>query len=182
MSFIKNADLSRRQIWLLLAFKIIAGIACAYYFGRLPPIGDYLNYNIEGKAQYELLLSDPSLFFTDFRNDVHTYGLGGLFESSNSFWAYLRFNLLFKFIGVLNLVSHGNFYFNSAIFSSIVFFGHIAFYRIYSNIYQGNKLNVLFACFFLPSLLLYTACVHKDGMVFLATGIISFVFYANLTH
>lgn len=180
--FIKNANLSRRQIRLLLAFKITTGIVCAFYFGRMPLIGDYINYNIEGKIQYQLLLSNPVLFFTDFKQDVQTYGLGGLFESSNSFWAYLRFNLLFKFIAIINLVSHGNFYINSAIFSSIVFFGHIAFYRIYTDIYQGNKVKVLFACFLLPSLLLYTSCVHKDGMVFLATGIVSFVFYKHLTY
>ncbi|MCW3093065.1 MAG: hypothetical protein JWP81_4134 [Ferruginibacter sp.] len=180
ISFIKNADLSVVQIRLLFAFKITSGIACAYYFGRLPPIGDYLNYNIEGNRQYNLLLLNPALFFTDFKNDISTYGIGGLFASSNSFWAYLRFNLLYKFIAILDLITRGNFYLNSAMFSSIVFFGHIAFYRIYSQIYQCHRVIILFTCFLLPSLLLYTSCVHKDGMVFLCTGIVCFIFFRFL--
>ena len=67
ISFIKHADLTARETRLLLALKILSGIVCAFYFGRIPPIGDYLGYNTEGKFQYELLLSNPKLFFTDFR-------------------------------------------------------------------------------------------------------------------
>lgn len=180
LTFIKNARLSTREVRVLLILKILSGFLFAFYFDKFSSNFDYLGNNAEGKIQYEILLTKPSLFFTDFNTDLKTYGLGGLFEAKDSFWGYLRFTLLYKFIAILNLVTHGNFYFNTAIFCSLVFFGHIAFYRIYSDIYKGQKSIILFACFCLPSLLLYTSCIHKDGIIFLCLGITSYIFYRIL--
>ncbi|MEP7106642.1 MAG: hypothetical protein ABI760_01645 [Ferruginibacter sp.] len=179
--FIRHADLTSRETRLLLILKILSGIVGAFYFGEITSSSDYISFNEGGKMQYELLLSNPKLFFTDFSIDMNTYGLGGFFDTKNSFWADLRFNLLNKFIAILNLVTRGNFYFNTIIFCTVLFFGHIAFYRVYSEIYKGNKLKILFACFCLPSLLLYTSCIHKDGIVFLSIGLISYIFYRKLS-
>lgn len=181
IKFIQHADLTGLQVRLLLGFKMLAGIACAFYFERLSNSSDYTSYNAEGTIQYRLLLAAPARFFTDFTDDINSYGLGGLFATKSSFWAYARFNLLYKFIAILDFISHGNFYFNTVIFSSLVFFGHIAFYRIYCEIYKGHKIIILFTCFCLPSLLLYTACVHKDGMIYVSLGLASFIFYNALT-
>ena len=180
MAFVKNAGLSVVETRILLALKMISGLACAYYFKHVFAESDQVIYNNEGLAQYQVLLSNPITFFTDFKHDIQQYGFGGIFDSSHSFWAYLRFNLLYKFIAVMNLATRGNFYLNSVLFSSIVFFGNIAFYRIYIDMYRPHKLKVLVSCFLLPSLLLYTSCVHKDGLVFLCIGIISFILYSFL--
>lgn len=180
ITFIKKAKLSTLEIRFLLAFKVLAGIACAIYFTKFSTNVDYTEYNAEGKLQYDLLRSDPGYFFKQLTIDIDSYGLGGLFASKDSFWAYLRFNLLYKFIAILNMITRGNFYFNSAIFSSIVFWGHIAFFRIYSEIYKDHRVKIILVCFFIPSVLLYTSCVHKDGIVFLALGLTSYCLYRAL--
>ncbi|MDO9375584.1 MAG: hypothetical protein Q7T76_14290 [Ferruginibacter sp.] len=179
--FLKCSDLSIAEIRFFLSLKVVTGFALAYYFDHSSGQNDYKLYNDNSVEQYEVLLSNPKLFFTDFTNDLNFYGLGGLFQAEDSFWAYLRFNLLYKFMALLNLVTHGDFYFNSAIFSSLVFFGHVAFYRIFRQLYIGNRLPIMIACFCLPSLLVYTACIHKDGVVFLSLGIISYCFFKLVT-
>jgi len=131
LSFINNSKLSSKEIRVMLCFKYVISILSALYIIKYSTTFDYNNYNIEGLAQYDLLLTNPVLFFTDFTIDINTYGWGGLLASGNSFWAYLRFNLLFKMIAFFNLVSRGNFYFNTLLFSTLTFFGHIAFYRIF---------------------------------------------------
>ncbi|MBC7888547.1 MAG: hypothetical protein H7Z13_11760 [Ferruginibacter sp.] len=181
ISFIKHSNLTIPETWILFTFKIVSGIAAAFYFETISTNVDYLANNAEGNIQYQLLVSNPKLFFTDFTIDINTYGLGSVFETKDSFWGYLRFNLLYKFIAILNLITQGNFYFNTIIFCSIVFFGHIAFYRIYSEIYKGCKLTILFASFCLPSLLMYTSCVHKDGIIFLSIGLVSYIFHRFLS-
>jgi len=181
ISFIRHTNLSSRQVQLLLAFKITASVIAAFYFTNFSTNVDYLDNNEDGRFHYNLLLSDPVLFFTDFKNDIHTYGFGGLFKSENSFWAYLRFNLLHKFIAILDLFTWGNFYLNTIIFSTIVFFGHIAFYRLFSEIYKGQQLTIILVSFCLPSLLLYTSCIHKDGIVFLCLGLVSYTFFRFLS-
>jgi hypothetical protein len=180
LNFVKQSNLSSRQVQLLLAFKICISIFAAFYFTQLSTNVDYLDNNEGGKFHYNLLWNNPLLFFTDFNNDIQTYGFGGLFKAENSFWAYLRFNLLHKFIAILDVFTRGNFYFNTVIFSTIVFFGHLAFYRLFSEIYKGRKLLILMVSFLLPSLLLYTSCIHKDGIVFLCLGIISYLFHGFL--
>lgn len=180
LRFIKNSGLRSLEIRFLLLFKLIIAIPCAYYFESVLPYSDWKSYNLLGREQYNLLLSDPILFFTDFGSNINKYGLGGIFDSSYSFWGYFRFTLLYKFVAVLDLLTGGNFYLNSIVFSSIVFFGHIAFYRLYTNMFPGNKVKILLLCFLLPSVLLYSSCVHKDGLVFLCAGLISFIFYSYL--
>ncbi|MEP7239197.1 MAG: hypothetical protein ABI685_15055, partial [Ferruginibacter sp.] len=181
IGFIKRSGLSAKEIRSLLFFKIITGLLFAYYFKNLSGNHDYNIMNEEGILHYKLLISNPSHFFNDLSSDIQQYGFKRLFETKDSFWAYLRFNLLYKGIAILNLLTHGNFYFNTAIFCSLVFFGHVAFFRIYYSIYKAHKWKILFACFCLPSLLLYTACIHKDGIIFLCVGMISYIFYRFLS-
>ncbi|MES2893457.1 MAG: hypothetical protein V4725_15640 [Bacteroidota bacterium] len=178
--FVRKARLPVNYVRSLYFFKILVGLICAFYFSNISTDNDYLTFNEEGKLQYELLVSDPVLFFTDFKADIQAYGLGRVFETSDSFWGYLRFHLLHKIIGVLNLMTQGNFYFNSVIFSSLMFLAHLAFFRIFSSIYPSRRFVAMLTCLFLPSTLLYTSCFHKDGMVFFALGFVSFSFYKLL--
>ncbi len=177
ITFIKNAGLSAAEVRILLALKMLGGIICAFYFENIFLTADYGSFNAEGKLQSEWLLSNPALFFKDIRTDIDTYGLGNIFDTANSFWGNIKFTLLVKVLAVFSLITGGNFYLNSAVFCSFVFFGHIAFYRIFSQLFKGHKLKILLVCFFIPSVVLYTSCVQKEGFVFLSLGMISFVFY-----
>ncbi len=180
LGFIKRAHLSALQVRLLLGLKLLVALACAFYFLNFSQFSDSLAYNEAGKSVSPLLRSDPVLFFTSTGANSSNSALSGLFESSYSLWADLRFSLLYKLVAIFNLLTAGNFYLNSVVFSSIVFFGHIAFYRIYKDLYPGHTIKLLVACFLLPSVLMYTACVHKDGLSFFFVGLLSFIFYSFL--
>ncbi len=172
LSFIKDSNLSPFQIRLLYALKILVGIALAIYVKSSGINGDYTYFQHQGIEQYHLLLKTPSLYLQDFIIDARKFGLGRLFETNQSFWGYLSFNLLYKLIGIINIFSLGNFYTNTLLFSSAVFFAHVAFYKVYSSLFPQNKKAALIGCFLLPSTLVYTSCVHKDGFVFLAMAAI----------
>lgn len=180
LGFIKRANLSALNVRLLLGFKLLVAVACAFYFQNVSQFSDSLLYNEAGKVVTPLLRSDPFSFFTTTGANSSNYALSGLFESSYSLWADLRFSLMYKMVAIFNLITAGNFYLNSVVFSSIVFFGHIAFYRIYTDLYRGHKIKLLVTCFVLPSVLMYTACVHKDGLTFLFVGLLSYIFYSFL--
>ena len=176
-SFVKNAQLTPKVVRLLLFFKLSVALLCSCYFFNFVLISDYKVYHEEGLFEYNQLLKDPVLFFTDFNKDIKQYGLGGFWETSNSFWGYLKYHLLGKFVALLNLFSRGNFYLNAILFSSFTFLGHIAFYRLFSDIYHNRKRLVLGICFILPSVLMYTACAHKDGIIFISLAFASLCFY-----
>lgn len=180
ISFLKKTGLSATEIRVLMAAKILLAVISAYYLSIGSTVSDSLAYNKEGKIQYDLLAANPGSFFSEIKNDISKYGFGGIFSASGSFWGYLRFHLIYKFIAFLNIFTGGNFYFNSVIFSSFIFFGNMAFFRIYNEMYDGKKILKLAVCFFLPSMVLYTSCVHKDGFVFLSLGITSYIFFRIL--
>ena len=177
----KNSGLSLKQLRLLLVIKIVFSVIAAYYFIHSNTI-DYLNFNNEGFLQYKILISQPLSFFDDLTTDIKNYGWRGVFSSSHSFWANLRFSFIYKLIAVLNLISHGNFYLNSMIFSSLVFVGNVSFFKIFNSIYENQKFKIILACFFIPSMLLYTSCIHKDGIVFICIAMIAYLLFRLYTN
>ena len=170
------------EVRLLLGAKLAIAVICAYYFLEILPYSDYKTYNMEGYLQYQLLKADPAAFFTDLGSGDANYSIGGLFNAGYSFWADIRFSLLYKVIAVFNLLTRGNLYLNSMLFSSLVFFGHVAFFRIFQDMYPRQKILLIVCCFLLPSVLMYTSCVHKDGIIFIALAAMCAVFYSFIKY
>ena len=181
IGFIRRSGLSVSEARVLLGIKIITGVLFALSFKYFSPNIDYIHINEEGIGHYRLLINEPRNFFKDVSIDMQQYGIGGLFETKNSFWAYIRFTLMYKVMAVVNLLTRGDFIFNTALFSSLVFFGHMAFFRVFYAMYPSRRWLIIFTCFFLPSVLIYTACIHKDGIIFLCLGLLSYLF-SRLLH
>jgi hypothetical protein len=172
-----KSGLSSKEIRLLFMFKVCAGLFLGYFFSKIIMVPDYYVFNEGGKEQLFIFKTHPVEFFTDIFNNADQYENGGLFEASGSFWAEFRFTILFKILGIIDLLTGGNFLLNSMVFSSLVFWGHLAFYVIFKQIYPKRKWILLASCFLLPSMLAYTACAHKDGIVFLSLAFASFAIF-----
>lgn len=173
--FVKRAGLSDTLQRVLILFKIAVGFIAAAYLGSVPN-SDHLAFNNSIAEQYQILVHHPGDYFNEIWYQRNQHGTGGLFAASGSFWGYIRYHLVYMFTAPLNFISGGNFYLNSALFSLFTYFGHLFFFRIYQQIYPGHSRVMLLACFLIPSLLLFTACVHKDGFVFVGLSIMSYVF------
>ena len=169
--FFRNSGLSSLELNLLLILKITISFFAAYYF-TISNTVDYLNFNNEGFTQYQILIKTPSSFFSDWANDIKNYGWGGLMNDSHSLWANIRFSLIYKFIAIVNLITKGNFYINSMIFGTFVFSAQVCFFKVFNIIYSNQKLKIVISVFLLPSLLLYTSCFHKDGIVLIVLAVL----------
>lgn len=177
--FARRAGLSEREQRMLIVFKVFTGFAGAWYLGSFAN-SDYLTFNQAINEQFLLLKNDPTNYFYEIRYQYEKHGTGDLFAASESFWGYIRYHLVYMITAPINFISGGDFYMNAAIFSSITYFGHLFFFRIYNSIYHKAKWPALIACFFIPSILLFTSCVHKDGLVFVSLAVLSFIFYTLL--
>jgi hypothetical protein len=78
---------------------------------------------------------------------------------------------MIKLLSIFNIFSGGNFFVNTVLFNFFVFFGSVAFYRVYIRLFPNRKTILIIALFLLPSLLYFSAGIHKDGLVFLALGL-----------
>ena len=180
-AFIQRAGLGNRTVVLLFLTKVSAGfvigwLSIHYYTGG----NDYWDNNRAGWEEYQLLWKDPYEYFTNLFRSPYSSGYGGFFDSFSSFWNDLKNNLLIKLLSLFNIFSRGNYYINSLFFNYLIFFGHVALYRVFLQIYPGKSIRVIIGCFLLPSLLYFSSGIHRDGIVFLALALLVYCLFVLL--
>ena len=181
IAFIKNAGPGNRIILILFLLKVAAGIVIGWLSLHFYSAGnDYWDVNREGWKEYQLLWSNPHEYFTNLFRSSYPDGYGGFFDSFHSFWNDLKNNLVIKLVSVFDIFSRGNYYINSLFFNFIIFFGHVALYRLFIKIYPGKVYPAIIGCFLLPSLLYFSSGIHKDGIVFLMLAILVYAVFMSL--
>ncbi len=160
----------------LFLLKVFAGVLIGWMSQKFYPQGsDYWGLNVAGWNDYQLLLSDPKRFFTDIFSSSYQNGYDGFFRSTGSYWNDLKNTIIIKILACCNFLSSGNYYINSLFFNFAGFLGHIALYRVFTNIFPARKWPVIIGCFLLPSTLYFSSGIHKDLIVFI---LVSFYCYA----
>jgi Predicted membrane protein (DUF2142) len=178
ISFVKNASINNKVLLGLLLLKIATGVAvgwCALNFTGID--NDYWDANKFGWKENQLLMTNPKEYFSNIFKSPYANGYTNIFDSYASYWNDLRNNLVIKFVSLLDIFTRGNYYVNSIFFSVISFFGHIALYRIFIQLFQQSKWVVLIGCFLLPSALFYSSGMHKDAIIFSAVGMVSYLVF-----
>jgi hypothetical protein len=166
ISFVKNSGICTKHVVILFFIKIMAGLAIGWLSINIYGKGnDYWDVNREGWIEYQLLWSNPKEYFTNIFQSQYTQGYAGLFDSFQSFWNDLRNNIIIKFISVCNIFTRGNYYCNSIFFNFFCFLGHVAFYRVFIQIFKKQQRAVIIGCFLLPSMLYFTSGIQKDGII-----------------
>ena len=157
MRFFRDSGIRSSVLAGLFALRVATGslhnlVAWRFY----PNHGDIWAYfNASFITRHELL------------HDLHG------FIADNITWAYLPYNLIILIHTLLNFLSFDNMYINSLFFSFGVFAGSIAMFRAFKGLFRNDLLCA--ACtLFIPSTLYWTACIHKEGLLYLTLG---FFFY-----
>jgi hypothetical protein len=177
--FVKRAGLGESAQRGLIVFKLLLAFIAAAYL-KMVPNSDHLMFNNLIDEQYRILLHHPGDYFEEIRYQYDTHGTGNLFGATDSFWGYIRHHLVYMFSAPMNFISGGNLYLNAGIFSSFTYFGHLFFLKIFNKLYLHHEWLMAAASFLIPSLLLFTAAVHKDGFVFVGLSIISYLVFRVL--
>lgn len=171
--FVKKTGLKPSVILILFVIKILAGLALGWFTHDI--VNDYWPLNADSINEYKLLLQNPSGYLDVLFHSTYEKGYGGFLDALPSYWNDLQITLIGKTLALFNFLTNGNYYINSLFFNFFCFLGHVAFYRVYSQVYITKNTAVLICCFLLPSTLYFSSGIHKDGIVFTALG---FLFYA----
>lgn len=172
IKFISNAGIDKRTIVILFLIRIIVGIINGYinlyhYAGT-----DAAFFHQESITEYHLLFNDPKEYFTNIFKYHHQNS--GLLDITDSFWNNLRSDLMIKLLSIFNIFSRGNFFINTIFYNFLIFFSSVSFYRIFIRLFPDKKTWLILVLFLLPSLIYFTAGIHKDGLIFLGLGIICY--------
>ncbi len=181
IGFVKKSGINSRVIVVLFLFKVLAGFVLGWVSLHFSD-SDYWLLNNDGWVEYQLLFRDPAAYFTNLFNSAdYPKGYGGMLDSVQSFWNDLKYNIVVKLLSVFNIFSRGNYYINSIFFNVLGFFGHVALYRVFIQVYRGRYNAVIIGCFLLPSLLYFSSAVHKDCIVFAAIGVLCLALYQSFS-
>ena len=183
LGFFKKSGLSNAQLVILFLLKVMAGIFYGWigiYYGQFAYMYDTWAYHYSSVEEYKLLFQNPSEYFSNLFYSGYEHKYGGFFAAENSWWNDLKSNMFIKILSAVDVFSFGNYYVNVIFFSFITFIGPVAMYRVFSDVFPGKKAHVLLATFFIPSFAYWTSGIHKDGLVFMAVGLIIYHVYFGL--
>ncbi len=175
----RASGLSVNSFLFVYTLKVLIAAFVAYVFSHYQPGNDYSVFHNEGYLEYELLKSDPATFFTNITDSFYDDKYGNFFSSVGSFWNDLRNNLVIKLVAILDIITQGNFYLNSLIFSMFTFCGQLALYNFLKYVLQNSKTPAFIASFLLPSTLVFIAAIHKDGIIFTTLAFFSLTLYSG---
>ncbi|MFT3911253.1 MAG: hypothetical protein QM737_17665 [Ferruginibacter sp.] len=179
-SFIKRSGLTPKLIIALFLLKVLAGMAVGWVSQKFYPGNDYWGLHSLALDEYKLMMSDPHEFFTNIFRSPYKDGYTGFFNSVGSYWNDLRDNIVIKIMTLCDIFSRSNYYINSLFFDVFGFLGHIALYRVFSDIYQDKKWPVLIGCFLLPSTLYFSSGMGRDLVVFTVLGLFCYALHFSL--
>ena len=142
-----------------------------YYYS----VTDSTAFHQEGIIEYHLMFSNPKEYLLNIFHSKVSYD--GFFDMTDSFWNNLRTNIIIKLLSVFDILSNCDYFINALFYNFLVFFGSLSLYKIFIQIFPSRKNTLLFTVFLLPSCLYFTSGLHRDGLIFLALGIVCLNMY-----
>ena len=155
-----------RPVWLLLFFAAHTGagwIHNAIAYRYFPGHGDIWDYFWKSALYRHRLFSQFDLFLAD-----------------NSTWTYVSHNGVIFIQMLLNVFSFGHMDINTLLFAFPVFLGSAALFRVFQNRFPDDKLTGL-SIFLLPSILFWTSCIYREGVLFMLLGFLLYLLDKLLT-
>jgi hypothetical protein len=172
----KSLPLSFGQAGVFLGCKIAAGTAYGYIYKRFYKGDDTWLLNHDGILQYNRLLHEPGLFFSDF---IHTHPLNfdvNIALSHPGYFENLEYLFITKIMAPFNYISHGNYYINIVFFNFLTFWGAYYLFKLLTEGSHANKNMVALFVFLFPPFLFWTSGIRSEGFLLLFTVLSIYTF------
>lgn len=168
--FFLNSGLSGKFLSIYFLFSTAIAIGHLWFaYHYFPGHGDMWAFFSEGVKLKNYLLQDYTLFRKEMRVDVYEQGV----FTSGSFLVRIQYQFLSFIYMLFNFLSFSNNYINQVLFGFLLMFGKIGLYRTAKHIFPENLIGNL-GFLLLPGILFWTGPIHKEGMIYLAIGLIAF--------
>jgi hypothetical protein len=171
--------LSLANAGLLYGAKIGFGCLYGYIFKKYYNGDDTWQLNNDSIQQYKRLLTDPVLFLKELFTFPPTPSPHPLFFNGSSYWQHLEYLIVTKLIAPFNAISQGNYYINLLLFNFLCFWGAWFLYRLISEKFGKNNLQVL-VIFLFPPAIFWLSGYRSEGLIFLFTATLLYYFHKAL--
>ncbi|MFY8003252.1 MAG: hypothetical protein ACOVNR_00345 [Chitinophagaceae bacterium] len=160
---------SLRWLLPLLAIKWAVGCLYGWLFWVKYQGDDTWHYHQLSLEETKILLERPFFFIADlFQHPYKHSQWTSFFDSQQSFWKNLQYNILIKLLAVFNVFSKGHYYTNVLFFNLITIWGHYWLFKLLIAIVPTAKKHWLIIVCLFPPLLFWQSGIRKDGLIFAA--------------
>ncbi|RLD65562.1 MAG: hypothetical protein DRI84_06555, partial [Bacteroidetes bacterium] len=188
--FFKLDGIPSKYIFIVFLLKIIAGTALYFvytYYYEDRSTADIFKYFDDSKIMYDALFDKPIDFFKmlfSVQNDNAYFDVMYYSEMNNWYRVFennlyndshtiIRLNALFR------LFSFGSYHVHTVFMCFLSLTGLVYLYRFFEKFIKANKQLLFFAVFLVPSVILWTSGVLKEGLLVFGLGLMLY-FFENL--
>jgi hypothetical protein len=162
----KAAPLSFTELAAAFMFKVLMGCLYGYVYLHFYNGDDTWMYHHQSLEEYEKLLHNTSLFFTEIGPaPSFAWAGGGFWHGLNVYFKTLENDGITKTLGVVNILSRGNYYINVVFFNFILFWGSYWLFKILVKEFPAKRGPLLLMIFFFPPLVFWLSGIRADGLL-----------------
>ena len=183
-NFFYLEGIDKRMVYLVFILKNFSGVAIAFiyssnYSNRMT--SDIFYFFDDSKYLFELLVKSPVDFFKivfnlsdqnvskEFLSQLNYWNRSADYGVPNDNRTIILFNVFCRFF------SFGVFHVHTVFICFLSLIGQVALYITFYNIMKEKKWILFFCCFLIPSVMVWSSAVLKDGLLFFAFGL--YVYY-----
>jgi len=172
--FYKNSGIDKKWFAIILLSKFLAGLAYNWIQKNYHHVGDTFAFFEAGQELASLLWTDPVVWLK------LTFGPSGIKVPDKlldtvdrlDFWTDASAYMMVRINGLFALLSRGSHAVMLAIWQIIPITGLVAIYKVVKDIFPDKADILKYALVFFPSLLFWSAGIHKEAVVLLCLGVL----------
>lgn len=178
----KDAEI-RKYIYTGLFFKILGGLFLTLVFNFYYTGGDIGTYYNEGRILANLILEKP-----EYAYRIFTYfPSGGDSELKNLFLGMHYINasetlIILKITAFINLFTFNSYLITTFFYSYISFWCIWKLVTLFFELYPNHKKYIVWAFFFVPSLIVWGSCILKDTICFSCLCLVHYYLFRIFIH
>ena len=152
----------------LLAFgaKVLSGCLYGYIFLHYYGGDDTWNLHFASLREKEMLLRDPYQFFWEFGPATAIRNGDSILKVFGFYLSDLEYCLQAKTLGIVNIISQGNYYVNVVFWNFIMFWGHYWLFKLLVTEFPSKRKIYFLLVFLFPPAIFWLSGIRADGMLF----------------
>lgn len=183
VEFVYKDPALRKYIYTGLYLKIIGGLFLTLVFNFYYTGGDIGTYYNEGRILANLILEKPEYTYRIFTylpsgDDAE---LKNLFQGMHYINA-LETLIILKITALINLFTFNSYLITTFLYSYISFWCIWKLATLLFELYPNHKKYIVWAFFFVPSLIVWGSCILKDTICFSCLCVIHYYLYKIFIH
>lgn len=180
--FFDIPGLTKNKLSIFFIIKVLCGIGLTFiytYYYKQRATADIFKYFDDGKIMYVSIFNHPYDYlrmvtgFGSESSDLNVYyDMMNYCHRGINYGLYNDYITMIRFNAAVDLFSFGYYSVHTVFMVFISFIGLTAIYKTFQLMLQGKWVELYVVVYFIPSILLWTSGVLKEGIMMLGIGLL----------